>query len=782
VSAAAAAALGSWAFQPWVAIPLVTSGLVYAHGWRQLHQQMPQRFGLGRLIAFEAGVATVLLAIVSPLDAFSGLLLEVHMVQHLLLLMIAPPLIWLGAPVTPLLRGLPPSVLKIGLGPFLASPGLQRLERRLSHPAVCWIVFVATTWAWHIPALYELALLSPFWHQVEHLCFFSTGLLFWWPVIQPWPSRPVWPRWAMVPYLLLAHIQNTAFSAVFTFAGHVLYPTYAAAPRLWGISALDDQATAGAIMWVPGSLVLLVLVAWVILDLLDSSRRVHVSEEWAVGLQGNAVGNGLRALTLFANDRGARMARHARHRRWDLLTLPVVGTVIRWRHFRRAVKAVMLLLAAAVIADGFWGPQMSPMNLAGVLPWTYWRGLVVIALLCGGNFFCLACPFMLPRALGRWLLPARRSWPRALRTKWLAIALIALYLWAYEACALWNSPWWTAWITVAYFGIALAVDGLFRGASFCKYVCPIGQFHFVQSLVSPLEVTVRQPDVCRRCTTHDCIRGNSGQRGCELDLFQPEKVGNLDCTFCLDCIHACPHDNVGIIVVPPGRSVIHDPYRASLRHLSQRPDVALLALVLVLGAFANAAGMVAPTLRWEHATMIRYGWTSVRPAVSAMLLGALVIAPIVIATACGAIGRMWSGVQAPWREFSCRFAFALVPLGFSMWAAHFLFHFLSGVATAVPVVQRVFGDLGFHFLGRPTWTIASAGLGRDWLRPLQMLLLDGGLLLSLYLTWRIATGYARRVASAIKLGGPWLTVAVALYGFGIWIVFQPMQMRGMMMH
>ena len=116
---------------------------------------------------------------------------------------------------------------------------------------------------------------------------------------------------------------------------------------------------------------------------------------------------------------------------------------------------------------------------------------------------------------------------------------------------LWDSPWWTAGIIGGYFAAAFVIDGLFRGASFCKYVCPIGQFHFVQSLVSPLEVRVRDTDVCRTCTSYDCIRGNAEQRGCELQLFQPKKGGNLDCTFCLDCVHACPHDNVGILAVRP---------------------------------------------------------------------------------------------------------------------------------------------------------------------------------------------------------------------------------------
>ena len=130
--------------------------------------------------------------------------------------------------------------------------------------------------------------------------------------------------------------------------------------------------------------------------------------------------------------------------------------------------------------------------------------------------------------------------------------LVAFYLWAYEAFALWDRPAWTAAIIAGYFVMAFVIDGLFRGASFCKYLCPIGQFNFVQSQVSPLEVTVHDPDVCARCRTRDCIRGRDGIPGCELGLFQPRKVGNLDCTFCLDCVHSCPHENVGILPVVPG--------------------------------------------------------------------------------------------------------------------------------------------------------------------------------------------------------------------------------------
>ncbi len=231
---------------------------------------------------------------------------------------------------------------------------------------------------------------------------------------------------------------------------------------------------------------------------------------------------------------------------------------MNWRHARIAMQAPMGALAGVLIFDGLRGPQVGAMNLAGVLPWIHWRGLLILGFLVAGNFFCMACPFLLPRTLARHWLPRGRHWPRWLRSKWLSVVLLVLFFWAYEAFSLWDSPWWTAWLALGYFVGAFVIDGFFRDAAFCKYVCPIGQFNFVQSLVSPLEVKARDPDVCATCRTKDCIRGRDGIPGCELHLFQPRKAGNMDCTFCLDCVHACPHQNVGIVARPLGSELWHD--------------------------------------------------------------------------------------------------------------------------------------------------------------------------------------------------------------------------------
>ena len=756
------AALRSWQLPPWITAALLATALVYARGWRALHGQMPRRFGAWRLVAFMAGLAAVFLAVGSPLDAFAGLLLQVHMAQHLLLVMVAPPLLWLGAPTLPLLRGLPQSVAKSALGPFLAWPRLQRAVRALAHPVVAWGLFTAAIVVWHLPGPYQLALRSPAWHQVEHLSFLAAGLVFWWPVVEPWPGRAPWPRWAMIAYLLAADVQNTILSAFFAFSERIIYPAYAAAPRLWGITALDDQATAGALMWVPGSIAFLLPVALIANELLGG-RAVRPS---APSLDTSAP---------------ARAAPRPRRRRFDLLTLPVVGPFLRWRHGRRVLQLAMLGLAVAAILDGLLGPQLAPMNLAGVLPWTYWRALVVVGLLVAGNAFCMACPFMLPRELAKRLLSAERAWPRHLRTKWLAAALLVLYLWAYEAWAPWDSPRWTALIALAYFAAAFAVDGLFRGASFCKYVCPIGQFNFIQSLASPLGVRARSLDTCRACTTHDCIRGNARRRGCELDLFQPEKRGNLDCTFCLDCVAACPHDNVGILAATPARDLARDPYRSSLRRFSERPDVAALALVTVFGAFANAAGMVEPVLVWQRGVAAQLGCASTRPVVTAGLAVTLLAAPAGAATAAAWVARRLAGATARLRAIACRFAFALVPLGLGMWTAHFLFHFLTAAGALRPVLQRVAADLGVAGRAAPAAAAGMASASPDRLIGLELLLLDVGLLSSLYTAWRIAAHDTRgRGAHALALLVPWALLITALWACGVWIVFQPMEMRGMM--
>ena len=253
---------------------LIVTAAVYARGWWALSRRMPHRFGVGRLAAFLGGLTVIAVSLESSLDALAGERLSVHMVQHQLLMMLAPPLLWLGAPVAPMLRGLPRGIRRLA-ATALASPPVRRIADVIARPAVGWIAFALAFWVWHLQWLYELALASHAWHHVEHACFFATAMLFWRPVIRPWPGRWPWPRWTMIPYLLLADVQNTVLAAILTFSDRLIYPAYAAVSG-GGASVLDDQATAGVIMWLPGSLVFLVAAMYLAMAALEHARSSTV--------------------------------------------------------------------------------------------------------------------------------------------------------------------------------------------------------------------------------------------------------------------------------------------------------------------------------------------------------------------------------------------------------------------------------------------------------------------------------------------------------------------------
>jgi len=238
----------------WV-LPLAL--LLYAYGFRRVHQQMPDRYPLWRLASFAGGVAVVFLAVASPLHAWGEVRLYLHMTQHMLLTMVAPPLLWMGQPIVPMLRAFPPRLVKSSARPLAASAIVRGAGRAIVHPVVCWTALSAAIVVWHMPRSYELVLHSAWWHDVQHACFFGGALLFWWPVVGVWPSRPMWPRWSIIPYLVSADLINTAQSAILSFSSSLLYPSYAHVIRPEGFTALNDQMLAGVIMWVPGSIAFL---------------------------------------------------------------------------------------------------------------------------------------------------------------------------------------------------------------------------------------------------------------------------------------------------------------------------------------------------------------------------------------------------------------------------------------------------------------------------------------------------------------------------------------------
>jgi cytochrome c oxidase assembly factor CtaG len=250
--------LAAWSFPLVPFLVLLLTCVVYLRGWRLAKRTRSSELPTWRAVSFVAGLAWLWIAIASPIDALDDYLLSAHMIQHFILMSVAPPLIVLGAPTVPLLRGLPKSIIRAVLRPLFSARWFHSVTRWIVHPVVAWLAMNIAYMGWHVPAAFELTFLSEQIHNFEHLCFFFTSVAFWWVVFAPWPGRRQWPAWTVVPYLLSADIVNTILSATLAFSGRVLYPSYAQAERITSLTPLQDQIAAGAEMWVLNSAVFII--------------------------------------------------------------------------------------------------------------------------------------------------------------------------------------------------------------------------------------------------------------------------------------------------------------------------------------------------------------------------------------------------------------------------------------------------------------------------------------------------------------------------------------------
>lgn len=265
--------LAAWSFDPLLQLPLfvVLAGYLWAVG--HVNAAHPgNRVPRGRVLAFVAGIGVIEIALASVVERYDTTLFSVHMLQHVLLTMVAAPLLALGAPITLLLRVSRGDVRRRWILPVLHS----RVIRVLTFPVVAWVLFAGVMWASHFSPMFDAALEEPVVHQVEHLMYVSVALLFWWPVIgaDPAPWRMPYP--VRMLYVFLQMPQNTFLALAIYSASAPLYPHYATLGLPW-VSALDDQRLAGGFMWIAGdalflTAVVILIVAWMRQEERDAPR------------------------------------------------------------------------------------------------------------------------------------------------------------------------------------------------------------------------------------------------------------------------------------------------------------------------------------------------------------------------------------------------------------------------------------------------------------------------------------------------------------------------------
>jgi len=261
----------------WISAGLILAALIYLRGWlrfRRLDLDSVQAWHAG---GFILGLFLVWLATASPLSSLDHESLTAHMVQHLLLMTFAAPSILLGKPVKTLIYGMPHRLVQ-AMGRLFQSAGVNHALGALAHPAICWLGAAITLVAWHVPAVFVLGLRSQMWHGIEQVSFLATGLLFWWPVVQPWGRASKWPESSLLVYLFLATLPCDILSGFLVFCESVVYPVYFSSSQPFGLSALEDQQCAGALMWTCVTVVYLIAGAIVTARLLSP----HGSEEYAI--------------------------------------------------------------------------------------------------------------------------------------------------------------------------------------------------------------------------------------------------------------------------------------------------------------------------------------------------------------------------------------------------------------------------------------------------------------------------------------------------------------------
>jgi putative membrane protein len=264
--------LVDWRWRLEVGAVLLGLAALYGTGWARLRRSHPALAPAWRLGAYLGGLATVALSLLSSLHGLAERSFTAHMVQHQLLLMVAAPALLLGNPFPYTIWGLPAAARR-GLQRFLVEDRpARRALRALTWPPVAGLLYAVTLWVWHWPAAWEAALRSWWIHDLEHLTFFGTAALFWWPIINPAP-RARGRRGGLyygirIAYLVLATAQNTLLGAILSLTERVLYPSYALGAERFGMTPLEDQALGGGIMWSGGHmyLVAILVLVWQALD------------------------------------------------------------------------------------------------------------------------------------------------------------------------------------------------------------------------------------------------------------------------------------------------------------------------------------------------------------------------------------------------------------------------------------------------------------------------------------------------------------------------------------
>lgn len=461
------------------------------------------------------------------------------------------------------------------------------------------------------------------------------------------------------------------------------------------------------------------------------------------------------------------------YRRWNMFQMSWFKKLVKIPYFPMMMQIFSMLLLILVFATGLFGNPRG--NISTILTWTWWWILLIFIIAGVGKGFCVICPWEGFSSLFTSLSLKSRvkkigfelKWPEFARNLYPAIILFILLTWIELGYGVTKSPVLTASLGLIMTTMAIVSAMVFEKRGFCRYACLVGRISGIYAMFSPVEIRSESYDVCRTCTTKDCVKGReeTGATGCSLGLFPGYLQENTYCTLCTECIRACPHDNLNINVRPLGTDL--------LKKTKYRWDEASLAIILLALTSFHGLTMTPQWLRMNN--LIRANTGLGQLMLFSILMVVCIVIPLLIFWIGAGVSSKLAQNKISQAKIFKAFAYSLIPVALFYHLAHNGMHFFMEAQNILPFISDPFG-YGWDLFGTASKEyLPLLSLTAIWW--IQVVLIVIGHVYGVVIADRMAKKIFTEGKTAMRCLIPLVVTMILYSGFSIWLIAQPMGMR-----